>query len=397
MPRVRLLFPILVFLLVGSCISDASGDRPTSRSIATNSTKGTATSTSDPANAGQFSPEWKTDFSKHSVPLGEIISGGPPRDGIPPIDVPKFESFDEASTWLHDDEPVIAFTINGEARAYPLQILVWHEIVNDEVVGTPVAITFCPLCNTAIAFDRRVPGVGTLRFGTSGLLRNSDLVMWDDHTESWWQQFTGTAIVGSLTGTVLTTLPASITSYKDFRQTFSQGRVLSRDTGFDREYGRNPYPGYDNVDQSPFLFTGKPNVRLSAMLRVVTVNLHGEAMAYPLFQLAQHRVVTDQVGGQPVVLFWQPGTISALDRSSMIDSRDIGSVGVFDPHINGRELSFSVVDGEIQDRETNSLWTVLGYAVNGPLAGQRLSPITHGDPFWFAWAAFLPNTLIWSP
>jgi hypothetical protein len=177
------LFPILFFVLVGSCIS-ASVDRPTSSSIAPSSTTGTATSISDPAIAAQFSREWTTDFSKHAVPLDEIVSGESPRDGIPPIDAPKFVSFDEASQWLHDDEPVIAFNVDGDARARPLQILIWHEIASDEVAGDPVAITYCPLSHTAIAFERRVAGVGTLRFGTSGLLRDSDLIMWDDRIES---------------------------------------------------------------------------------------------------------------------------------------------------------------------------------------------------------------------
>ncbi|HVB63794.1 MAG TPA: DUF3179 domain-containing protein [Nitrolancea sp.] len=401
MSRPRLLLPILVVFLVVACVNNTLIGRPTPMTGNT-STIRELTPTSNATASEEdvsihFASEWKTDFSKHSVALGEIMSGGPPRDGIPPIDVPKFESFDQASDWLHDNEPVIALTFNGEARAYPLQILIWHEIVNDEVAGMPVAITFCPLCNTAIAFDRRVAGVGTLRFGTTGLLRNSDLIMWDDRTGSWWQQFTGQAIVGSLTGTALTTLPASITSYQDFRQTFPEGRVLSRDTGFTRDYGRNPYPGYDNVDQSPFLFNGKADARLTAMTRVVTVSLNGEAAAYPIFQLAQQRLAADQVGGQPIVLFWHPGTISALDQSSMSDSREIGSVGVFDPQLNGRELSFALANGEIRDRQTNSHWNVLGYAVSGPLIGQRLSPVVHGESFWFAWAAFMPNTRIWSP
>ena len=118
------------------------------------------------------------------MPYGEIMSGGPPRDGIRPIDDPKFTTFEDARGWLADQEPVIAFELNRDVRAYPLQVLIWHEIVNDEVGGVPVAATFCPLCNSAIVFDRRLDGV-TLDFGTSGKLRNSDLVMWDRQTESW--------------------------------------------------------------------------------------------------------------------------------------------------------------------------------------------------------------------
>ncbi len=155
---------------------------------------------------------WETDFSRHSVPYSEISSGGVPRDGIPPLDDPKFITPEQADQWLGDAEPVISFEINGEARAYPLQILSWHEVVNDEVGGVPVVATLCPLCNSAIVFDRTLDGV-VHDFGVSGNLRNSDLIMWDRQTESWWQQFTGEAIVGELTGKKLTFLPASIISW----------------------------------------------------------------------------------------------------------------------------------------------------------------------------------------
>ena len=184
--------------------------------------------------------EWKTDVTKAIVPLSEIGPGGPPRDGIPPIDEPRFISPADAGAWLKDDEPVIAFELNDDMRAYPIQILIWHEIVNDVVGGVPVMITLCPLCNTAIAFDRRVDGQA-LRFGTTGNLRHTDLVMWsDDPGETWWQQITGQALVGDLVGRQLTMLPAEIVSFRDFRTAFPNGQVLSRDTGNPRRYGWNP-------------------------------------------------------------------------------------------------------------------------------------------------------------
>ncbi len=151
----------------------------------------------------------QTDFCKHSIPYNEIVSGGPPPDGIPPLDEPNFESIKEASVWLHDQSPVIAIEINGEAKAYPLAILIWHEIANDIVGDTPVAVTFCPLCNSSIVFDRRANGQ-LLRFGTTGNLHKSDLIMWDDVTQSWWQQFTGQGIVGTYTGTQLAMLPSLV-------------------------------------------------------------------------------------------------------------------------------------------------------------------------------------------
>jgi hypothetical protein len=142
-------------------------------------------------------PGWVTNFNKSSIDLGELRSGGPPKDGIPAIVHPNFATINESLEWLDSKEPVISVEINGNAKAYPLQILIWHEIVNDLITDVPVVITFCPLCYSAIVFDRRVNGVVNT-FGVSGLLRNSDMVMYDQITESFWQQFTGEAIVGDL-------------------------------------------------------------------------------------------------------------------------------------------------------------------------------------------------------
>jgi Protein of unknown function (DUF3179) len=151
--------------------------------------------------------EFKTDFSKHCVHYSEIFSGGPPKDGIPAIDAPRFVSVSSADTWLKPKEPVIFLQVGNDARAYPIQILIWHEIVNDTVGGVPVAVTFCPLCNTAIAFERTING-RVLDFGTTGRLRFSNLLMYDRQTESWWQQAIGQAIIGQLTGTQLVARPA---------------------------------------------------------------------------------------------------------------------------------------------------------------------------------------------
>ncbi|HZO31717.1 MAG TPA: DUF3179 domain-containing protein [Chloroflexota bacterium] len=339
---------------------------------------------------------WKTDFSKHTVPLSEIQSGGPPRDGIPPIDRPSFVEPSAAAAWLADNEPVVVYEENGDARAYPLQILIWHEIVNDTVGGRPVAITFCPLCNTAIAFDRRLAGV-TYDFGTTGNLRRSDLVMWDRQTESWWQQITGEAIVGELAGAHLTPVPAAIQSFAAFRTAFPTGQVLSRETGFRRDYGRNPYVGYDDVASSPFLYSGPSDGRLPPMARVVTVALNGDAVAYPFSHLEQRGVTQDVVGGTPIVILFQKGTASALDAGRIAGSRDVGAAGVFEPLVAGRALTFRAEGGRLLDDETASEWDALGRATAGPLAGQRLRPVVHANHFWFAMAAFYPNVRIWQP
>ena len=340
---------------------------------------------------------WKTDFSKAQIPLSEIQSGGPPRDGIPPIDQPKFTSPAEASAWLKDQEPVIAFELGGDARAYPLQILIWHEIVDDEVGGVPVAITFCPLCNTAIAFDRRVDG-RAFRFGTTGNLRRSDLVMWsDDPGETWWQQITGEALVGDLVGHRLTMLPAEIISFADLKAAFPNAQVLSRDTGHPRGYGTNPYVGYDTITSSPFLYSGPKDGRLPPMERVATVEFGGQTAAYPFSRLIQAHVVNDELGGTPLVVFHQGGTVSALDASVISASRDVGAAAVFERTLDGQVLTFSWQADHPIDNQTGSTWDMLGRATAGTLKGQRLRPLVSGNHFWFAWAVFKPETRVWAP
>jgi hypothetical protein len=345
---------------------------------------------------------WATNWNKHTINYNELLSGGPPRDGIPSIDDPQFISPDAAGEWLADNEPVIALEIGDEARAYPLQILTWHEIVNDVVADVPVAVTFCPLCNSAITFDRRLDGE-TYEFGTSGLLRHSDLVMYDRTTEGLWQQFTGEAIAGDLAGAQLTFLPSSIVSFADFREAHPGGVVLSRDTGFNRRYGQNPYVGYDNIGSSPFLFRGEIDGRLAAVERVVTVSLapstgSGQVVdvAYPLSTLSELGVINDNQSGRDLAVFHTSGTSSALGAGTIADAEDVGATGVFDPNLEGQKLTFQR-DGEtIVDAETGSTWDILGQAIDGPLAGKQLEPIVHGDHFWFSWAAFKPDTIIYS-
>ncbi|MBI3014960.1 MAG: DUF3179 domain-containing protein [Candidatus Tectomicrobia bacterium] len=339
---------------------------------------------------------WKTDFRRHSVPLEEIISGGPPRDGIPSIDRPLFVSPEAAASWLSGAEPVIRLEVGREAKAYPLQILMWHEIVNDAIARTPVAVTFCPLCNSAYVFDRRLEGM-ILEFGTTGRLRHSDLIMYDRQTESWWQQMTGDAIVGKLTGKRLATLPASMISFADFRAAHPDGKVLSRKTGFRRSYGQNPYVGYDRIDQPPFLFQGKIDNRLPPMERVVTVSVGTTHKAYPYSVLSRKKVVADEVNGKRIVVFYLEGMVSALDGPAIAESRKVGASSVFEDSIGGRRLSFVEEGGFFKDRETKSTWNILGQALAGPLKGRALTPVIHGDTFAFAWFAFRPGTLLYNP
>jgi hypothetical protein len=336
------LFALLLAAVVTGCGSGGSRNASADRD--------------SPLSAGELqelSAGWKTDFARHSVPLREFQSGGPGKDGIPALDRPRFVRVAEAS-FLRPREPVIALMLAGRARAYPLQILTWHEIVNDVVAGVPVAVTFCPLCNTAIAFDRRVEG-RTLSFGTTGNLRNSDLVMYDRQTESWWQQFGGEGVVGRYAGTRLRTLPARIVAWRSFRAQHPDGLVLSRNTGYSRPYGENPYAGYDDVSSPPFFpARNADDKRLPPKERVVFLERDGSALAIPFSTLAKKRQVEVTLAGHRFGVRWEGGVSSALDSGEVASGRDVGAAQVF----------------------------------------ERGRPVTFTEPFWFALAAFRPHVRI---
>ncbi len=341
--------------------------------------------------------EFKTDFTRHSVPYSDILSGGPPKDGIPAIDQPQFVSVQEADSWLRSPEPVILIEVGEDARAYPIQILMWHEIVNDTVGGEPLIVTFCPLCNTAIAFKRTVDGQ-VLDFGTTGRLRYSNLIMYDRPTESWWQQATGEAIVGELLGKQLEFYPATIIAWEDFADQFPDGQVLSQDTGFSRSYGRNPYFGYDDINNSPFLYDGPrtPN-QLPPIARVLTIDLNGDAVAYPYDTLSELVVINDVVGAMEVSVFWQSGVASPLDTSDTATGRDVGTGAAFSRLVNGQLLTFTWDGTLIKDQGTNSTWDIFGRATDGELQGTQLTPVVAINHFWFSWAAFKPETRVYVP
>jgi hypothetical protein len=342
-----------------------------------------------------FSKEgWGTDFARYSVPLSEFASGGPGRDGIPPVDEPRFVSVAAAARLLDDREPVLAVEVAGRARAYPHEILVWHEIVNDTLAGRPIAVSYCPLCNSSLVFDRRVVG-RTLTFGTTGNLRNSDLVMWDRQTESWWQQLTGEAVVGELTGERLRVLESQTLSFADFGARYPGGEVLSRRTGFERDYGRNPYEGYDAPDEQPFLLAREADRRLPPKERVLSLIRAQRAVVVPFSSLARRPVVQLDFDGEPVVVLFKRGVRSSLDAGVIAESREVGTATAFDRRIDGRALGFTPAgSGRFRDRETGSTWDITGTASGGPLAGRRLRQVRHDVQFWFAVAAFLPDAKI---
>lgn len=341
--------------------------------------------------------EFITDFSVHSIPYNKVVYGGPGKDGIPVIDAPQYVAVAEAGEWIEPQEPVLLLRVQDDARVYPLQILVWHEIVNDTIGGLPLTITYCPLCNSGIAFDRRLEGV-ILDFGTTGRLYNSNLLMYDRLTESWWQQVTGEAVIGSYTGTRLKFHPIEMITWQDVRDAFPDALVLSRDTGEYRRYDLTPYHLYDDPAKRPFLYYGpETSGILPAMTRVLAVDLGGDPVAYPYPILGQTRVVNDLVGGQEIVIFWMSGAVSVLDKYRIANSRDVGSAVGYSRRLADRGLNFRYVNGRIYDSQTGTEWDILGRAIAGPLAGSQLEQIVATNHFWFSWYAFRPQTRIYPP
>ena len=352
-----------------------------------------------------FCRDWPDqDWSRHTVPFGQIMRGCGGRDCILALDAPgavstdgpygvaRFAPLDGVD--YADNLPVAVLRIGEVTRGYPLHVLTFHEIVNDEVAGVPVAATFCPLCHTVLAFDRRVEGE-TLDFGVSGNLRHSDLIMWDRQTETWWQQATGEGIVGRHTGVQLRVLPVSVLSFGDFRRAFPEADVLTEETGFGYLYGNNPYPDYDS-GIAPRFFLWRPDSRLPAFERVVTLGGGETALAMSFSALREVGVARVEAAGGAVVVLWAPGTLSALDDFAIADSRDVGSAAAYRPEAEGRALTLAPDGpGRFRDEETGSVWDVTGLAVSGPLAGARLPPVEHTTQFWFAWAAFNPRSAIW--
>jgi len=289
----------------------------------------------------------KADFSINAVDWSEVRSGGVSRDRIPAIDRPRAVSLAEAAETLMPTEPVVGLVINGQARAYPLRVLIWHEIANDELGGVPVAVTYCPLCNTAVVFDRRLDN-RVLDFGTTGRLRNSDLIMYDRQTETWWQQFLGQAIIGTLTGAELAMIPARLESFENFAARAPEGTVLVGDAA--RPYGRNPYVAYDTSPR-PFLYSGPMPDQIAPLARVVRV---GEQAWSLRFLRNKGEVLAGDLR-----LSWTPGQNSALDAATISEGMDVGNVVV-------------------QRQDTDGIWRDVPYSVD----------------FAFAFAAFYPNAPI---
>ena len=375
-----------VALLLSGCGSDpgpAAGDEPAQPAQAA----AVVSALDDPLDES---------FPEPLIDLDDLLTGGPPPDGIPAIDDPRFDVVADVD-WLEDDEPLLSLTLDGETRGYPLRVMTWHEIVNDVVGDVPVALTYCPLCNSGVAFERTVEGEVTT-FGVSGFLYADNLVMYDRASESLWPQLTGVASVGTRTGVALESIPVGTVGWEQFREAHPDALVLTRETGFERDYGRNPYPGYDEPGSQPFFpLPGDPDEaddRLGPKTRIVGLGAAADALAITRDLVAEQGVVEVDVDGTPVTVWHLAGQTSALDTERLADGGEIGTVATYDARLDGRTLVFSRDDdGDISDG-SGSTWNAFGTAVSGPLAGAQLEAVAHLDTFWFAWVAFQPETAI---
>lgn len=345
---------------------------------------------------------WKTDTTKRNVELSEIIMLLPQKS-FPIIDFPAFVGMDEGMTMFFEHEPVISVEVNGRAKAYPLNMLTMHEMSNDTLGGVPILPTYCPLCNASVVYDRRFNHNGVdyiLEFEVSGMLRKSDMVMFDRQTETWWQQLMGYGIVGDFAGESLEVIPSLVLSVEEFFTRYPDGQILSTATGTKAEdrYGRNPYVGYDSIGNNPydrFMNANDVDSRLPAMERVIDIQVGDDYKIYPWSKIADMGVVHDNFKGMEVVFFHKSGMVSVMDAAKIENSRDIGSVSAFSPYIDEKKLDFEKKKNWFVDKQTRSKWDITGRCVKGKHKGKQLLIEPHGSHFAFAWLAFHPDSEIY--
>lgn len=353
-------------------------------------------------NPERYDKRWVTDTSNRIASLTEF-QALMPRDGFQVFDNPAFLDKSTGIKSYYEHEPVISVVLNGEAKAYPLNILTYHELANDEVGRVPVLVSYCPLCNSGLVFDRRLKTAESeylLDFGVSGMLRKSDMVMWDRQTESWWQQISGQSLVGQLAGSELELIPSTIISVKEFFDIYPEGLILSNKTGNKQleseRYGTNVYVGYDSKEEpSKKFYNEELDSRLPAMERVIHIGGDSEYRIYPFSVIRKKGVINDAFHGNRVVIFYKKGVVSVLDKHEINQSKDVGAATVFIPIIDGQHLTFRKKNDQFIDEQTGSLWNIAGQCVSGPLQGEQLMIEPHGQHFAFAWLTFYPDSEIY--
>jgi hypothetical protein len=323
--------------------------------------------------------EWSLqDFTQH------IQSGGPPKDGIPPIDRPKYVSAADAEKFLKANDIVFGLDYEGMLKAYPQKILVWHEIVNDDMKGEKIAVTYCPLTGSAVAFRGASRGGAMFTFGTSGKLVNSNLLMYDRETDSHWPQILGTAIDGKSKGLVLKEIQLVWTQWSRWRGRYPQTVVLSSETGYFRPYGSDPYGSYEKAGTyydsgAPLFPVMAKNERFTPKDVVIGIKANGRQLAIPKQSARKKAVVNTTLSGRPLVGIYDP---------------ELDNVQVFVRQVNGNPTNFNLEKGRVVDELTQSQWTSAGRAVGGKARGTELKQQPSFDVMWFAWYAFFPETQV---
>jgi hypothetical protein len=332
-----------------------------------------------------LSSQTGADSSSWDIPEDEVLDGGPGKDGIPALTEPLFIPASEAS-YLSGDQLVLGYKDGSDIRAYPITVLDWHEIVNDKVNDFAFSVNYCPLTGTGIGWGREINGVETT-FGVSGLLYNSNLILYDRETDSYWSQILLRAVHGELRGMEAKTFQLVETTWATWKQMYPETTVISTETGYSRPYGFYPYRNY-REDHNYFLFPFSPeDDRLDAKERVHGVIKNGSAKAYRFETFAEGlTIVEDVLMGEPVVV---AGNNDANFIVSFNRTLTDGTVMTFNPVSANNPLS-----AIMSDQEGNT-WDVFGVAISGPREGQRLTSTTSFMGYWFAWGAFYPDLLIY--
>lgn len=346
---------------------------------------------------------FKTDTTKSIIDLSEIILVLPRRT-FPIIDTPTFVNREKGLEMFIDTEPVITVEIDGKAKAYTMNMFSSHELSNDVLAGVPILPSYCPLCNSAVVYDRRLTINGeekVLTFEVSGMLRHSGMVIFDTETESWWQQSMGEAIVGEFAGEQLKIIPSFILSVEEFFANYPDGQILSKETGHTKSmerYGKNVYRMYDSIGNLPYArFFKAEDVdnRLPAMERLIDIQDGEFSKIYPFTILKKKGVLNDTFKSKKIVVFFQDGATSHLDNYDLSLAREIGTATAFNANLEGQTLTFKKENNRFSDLETKSEWTITGKCIAGPLKGKQLQIEPHSNHFAFSWLKFHPDTEIY--
>ncbi|MDW7693388.1 DUF3179 domain-containing (seleno)protein [Flammeovirgaceae bacterium SG7u.111] len=340
---------------------------------------------------------WETNFNKLTVPITDF-KAYLPKNAISPIYNSDFWNQRQAEGVYSPDEPMLVVTEGHIEKAYPVSVLIYHNIINDGVGRKNVAVTFCPLSGSIAVYNRKVvhnDKTQVLSFGTTGVLRYANMVMYDHETETWWQQLDGDAVAGEFAGAKMEIVPFKILSYKRYYELYPYGLVMANNIDETVRYGTNPYYRYDDIKKpKPFLYSGLVNDRLPAMQRVLSIQSMGEYFIYPLSYVSVAGVLNDTPNDNFVVIFYEDNVLSPLDEEYIKDSKDIGTAVVFSSMVEGKRLTFKKENGKFIDDQTGSVWDITGKCDKGEYKGKQLKLMPYGLHFSFSPLLIRPQSRI---